>query len=141
MANIRNGLIASLGLRTEALTNQSEYIRAVREGISGDVVKRTVKAFDNRELIVRILGTTSSNLNRYYRRKKMSRGDSEEMLDTIRLYDQAMHVFGDMEKTKEWIKTATPALAGETPEALLDTFEGRKWVSQVLRKIEYGEFV
>ena len=141
MSNTQNALIASLGLRAVELSNQGEYIRAVREGIPGIVVKRAVKIFDNRELIVRILGTTSSNLSRYYRVKKMSRGDSEEMLDIIRLYNQAVHVFGDMEKTKEWIKTSVPALAGEKPEALLDTFEGRKWVSQVLRKIEYGEFV
>ena len=141
MSNTQNALIASLGLRAVELTNQGEYIRTIREGIPGSVVKRAVKIFDNRELIVRILGTTSSNLSRYYRVKRMSRGDSEEMLDTIRLYNQAVHVFGDMEKTKEWIKTSVPALAGEKPEALLDTFEGRKWVSQVLRKIEYGEFV
>lgn len=141
MSNTQNALIASLGLRAVELTNQGEYIRTIREGIPGSVVKRAVKIFDNRELIVRILGTTSSNLSRYYRVKRMSRGDSEEILDTIRLYNQAVHVFGDMEKTKEWIKTSVPALAGEKPEALLDTFEGRKWVSQVLRKIEYGEFV
>jgi len=136
----QNGLITSLGLRVDEIANQGEYIRTIREGISGDVVKQVVKVFDNRELVVRILGTTPGNLSRYYRVKKMNRSDSEEMLDTIRLYSQALQVFGDMSKTKEWIKTSVPALAGEKPEALLDTFEGRKWVSQVLRKIERGEF-
>jgi len=136
----QNGLIASLGLHAGDLTNQREYIRTVREGIPGDVVKRTIKAFDNRELIIRILHTTSSNLSRYYRIKKMNRVNSEEMLDTIRLYSQAVDIFGDMEKVKEWLKTSIPALTGETPEALLDTFEGRHLVSQILRKIEYGEF-
>ncbi len=140
MPTSHNGFFASLGLRADDLSCQGKYIRTVRKGISGEVVKRAVKVFDNRELIVRILGTTSSNLSRYYRVKKMSRVDSEEMLDTIRLYSQAVRVFGNMDKTKEWMKTLIPALAGEAPEALLDTFEGRNWVSQVLRKIEYGEF-
>lgn len=141
MATAKNRLLTTLGIPTDALTNQAQFIRFVREGMPGDVVKQAVKILDNRELLVRILGTTSSNLNRYYRVKKMSRENSEEMLDTIRLYGQATQVFGDLEKAKEWIKTPVPVLSGEKPEALFDTFEGRHWVSQVLRKIEYGEFV
>ncbi len=141
MTTSENSLFSSLGLRADELTNQAGYIRAVRKGISGEVVKRAVKIFDNRELFVRVLGTTSSNLSRCYRVKKMNRVDSEEMLDTIRLYNQAYSLFGGMEKTKAWVKTPVSALAGEKPESLFDTFEGRKWVSQVLRKIEYGEFV
>lgn len=135
-----NELLADLGLQAESLDNQAEYIRSVREGISGKVVQRTIKIFDNRDIVVRILDTTSSNLHRYYRVKKMNRTDSEEMLDTIRLYRQASRVFGGIEKAKEWVKTPLPSLAGDKPENLFDTFEGRNWVSQTLRKIEFGEF-
>lgn len=140
MTTTTNSLYTSLGIPEEFLTNQAQFIRFVREGVPGVVVKRAVQIFDNRELFVRILGTTSSNLNRYYRVKNMSRENSEEMLDTIRLYGQATQVFGDLEKAKKWIKTSIPALSCEKPEALFDTFEGRHWVSQILRKIEYGEF-
>ncbi|MBF0266682.1 MAG: DUF2384 domain-containing protein [Gammaproteobacteria bacterium] len=140
MDNSSNSLFASLGLPDFDLTNQTSYIQFVRNGIPGNVVKRAVNIFGNRDLFVRILGTTSSNLSRYYRVKKMNRVDSEEMLDTIRLYEQAIRVFGDMDKVKEWINTPLPVFSGEAPEALFDTFEGRNWVSQILRKIEYGEF-
>ena len=71
----------------------------------------------------------------------MNRVDSEETLDALRLYGQAVKVFGSLEKANEWIRMPVPALAGEKPEALFDTFEGRNWISQALRKIEYGEFV
>ncbi len=141
VTSLQNGLYESLGLPVDVLTNQAEYIHFVRAGISGEVVRRAVKVFENRELFVRLLGTTSSNLSRYYRVKKMSRIDSEEMLDTIRLYGQALRVFGEMEKAKEWIQTPLPVFSGARPESLFDTFEGRNWVSQALRKIEYGEFV
>lgn len=137
----QNQLLASLGLPSDALTNQVKYIHVVREGISGEVVKRAVRILGNRELFVRLLDTTSSNLSRYYRIKKMNRVDSEEMLDTIRLYEQACRIFGNMDKTKEWIQTPLSVFNGERPEALFDTFEGRNWISQVLRKIEHGEFV
>jgi uncharacterized protein (DUF2384 family) len=33
-----------------------------------------------------------------------------------------------------------PALDGERPINLFDTFEGRRWVAQVLNKIEHGDF-
>ena len=141
MTSLQNGLFESLGLPVGVLTNQVEYIHFVRDGIPGEVVRRAVKVFENRELFVRLLGTTSSNLSRYYRVKKMSRIDSEEMLDTIRLYGQALRVFGEMEKAKEWIQTPLPVFSGARPESLFDTFEGRNWVSQALRKIEYAEFV
>ncbi len=141
MATVKSGFLISLGIPGDSLANQIQFIQLVREGVPGEVVKRAVQAFDARELFVRILGTTSSNLSRFYRVKKMSRENSEEMLDTIRLYGQAEEGFGDLEKAIEWIKSPLPALSGEKPEALFDTFEGRRWVSQVLRKIEYGEFV
>jgi putative toxin-antitoxin system antitoxin component (TIGR02293 family) len=141
MSALQNHFFESLGLQSSEITNRASFIRSVREGISGDVVKQAVKIFGNRDLFVRILGTTSSNLSRYYRLKKMTRADSEEMLDTIRLYSYALNVFGDHDKTNEWLNTSVAALSGENPVTLFDTFEGREWVSQVLRKIEYGEFV
>mgnify|MGYP005862991173 CR=1 FL=1 len=141
MATQQNRLLSSLGLPDDVLNNQAKFIHFVREGISGEVVKHAVKLLGNRDLIVRILGTTSSNLSRYYRVRRMNQVDSEEMLDTLRLYAQALDVFGDIDKVSEWMRTPLPVFSGESPESLLDTFEGREWVSQVLRKITYGEFV
>jgi len=134
-------LLSTLGLDENQLDDPVVYIQSVRTGLPGELVKRAVKMMGNRELFVRILGTTSSNLSRFYRLKKMTSAASEEMLDTIRLFKQAVELFGDIESAKEWLNTPAPALQEEKPIALLDTYEGRRWVSQVLRKIEYGEFV
>ena len=133
-------VIESLGIHTAAFTSQATFIRTVRAGISGDVVKSVIKTFNNRDLIARVLDISAPNLSRIYRVKHMSRTDSEELLDMIRIYKQAMEVFGSKEKAVEWIKTPLSTLSGESPENLFDTFEGRHWVSQVLRKIQYGEF-
>jgi len=134
-------LLVSLGIDENQLDDPAAYINTVRTGLPGELVKRAVKILDNRELFVRILGTTSSNLSRFYRLKKMTPSNSEEMLDTIRLFKQAVELFGDIESAKEWLNTPVSALKGEKPISLLDTYKGRRWVSQVLRKIEYGEFV
>ncbi len=133
-------IIESFGIQAEAFTNQAAFIRTVRAGVPGGVVRSVIKAFNNRELIARVLDISASNLSRVYRVKHMSRTDSEELLDMIRIYRQAIAVFGSTEKAIEWIKTPLSALSGESAEDLFDTFEGRQWVAQALRKIEYGEF-
>ena len=133
-------IIESFDIQAEAFTNQAAFIRTVRAGVPGGVVRSVIKAFNNRELIARVLDISASNLSRVYRVKHMSRTDSEELLDMIRIYRQAIAVFGSTEKAIEWIKTPLSALSGESAEDLFDTFEGRQWVAQALRKIEYGEF-
>ena len=138
---LMNKFLPLLGLQEIELTNQATYIKTVRNGLPGHIVKHAVKIFDNRELFVRLFDTTSNNLSQYYHLKKMNRTDTEKLLDTLRLFTQAQCTLGDIEKAREWIKTPIAALTGEKPEDLFDTFEGRHWVSQVLRNIEYGEFV
>ncbi len=138
--NASEEMTESLGLPCDTFTNKTSFIHAVRSGIPGSVVKRAIQELNNRELIVRILDTSTANLSRVYRKQHMTSHSSEEMLDTIRLYRQTIHTFENKEKALEWIKTPLPALAGDSPENLFDTFEGRQWVAQVLRKIEYGEF-
>ncbi|MFC3282548.1 antitoxin Xre/MbcA/ParS toxin-binding domain-containing protein [Litchfieldella rifensis] len=117
------------------------FIQTVREGISGSVVRQAIHALgDNRELFVRLLETTPGNLHRFYKRKALSRTDSEEVLDVLRVYYQTIKVFGDRDKALRWLNTSIPALSGEKPLDLFDTFEGRQLVREVLRKVEYGEF-
>ena len=133
--------VKGVSVPVETFTDQSAYIKAVREGISGSVVKQAIHALGgNRELFIRLLDTTPANLNRYYRKKVLSRSNSEEVLDTLRVYRQAVQIFGDEKLAREWLATAVPALAGERPWDLFDTFQGRNLVRATLRKAEHGEF-
>jgi putative toxin-antitoxin system antitoxin component (TIGR02293 family) len=133
-------LAESLHIPSDVLNNQVEYISTVRAGISGAVIKRAIEIFGSRELFVRLLNTTSANLNRYYRKKTLNRVDTEEVLDTIRVFAEALQIWNDGDTAKIWLNTPIPALAGEKPVNLFDTFEGRNWVRQVMRKIRHGEF-
>jgi len=133
--------IEGVSLPAVAFTDQAAYIRIVREGIPGSVVKQAITAFGgNRELFIRLFNTTSANLSRYYKKRLLNRTDSEELLDTLRVYKQALKVFGEKNLAREWLATPVPALAGERPLGLFDTFEGRNLVRATLRKLEYGEF-
>ena len=132
--------IEGIDLPSTAYADRSAYIRRVRRGLPGDVVRQAVHVLGHRNTFVRLLGTTTGNLNRLYRRDTLGRGQSEALLDMLRLVSRAVSMFGDLDHAREWLDVALPAVAGERPIDLCDTFEGRLWVREALRKIEYGEF-
>ncbi len=123
----------------DALTNRAVYIQVVRRGIPGTAVKVGAKLI-SRSLFIRLFNTSSSNLSRFYRKKSLSPSDSEKVLDIFRVTTQAINLWDDKETAIEWLHTPVPALAGDTPVDLFDTFDGRNWVREVLRKIKFGEY-
>jgi len=136
-ANLHKG---GLPIPDAAFTDQAEFIRTVRLGLPGSVVQSAIELLGDRDIFIRLLNTTSGNLSRFYRKKNLGRVDSEELLDTLRVFFQARGVWENDDLAREWLHTAVPALNGERPIDLFDTFEGRNWVRQILRKIELGEF-
>ena len=132
--------IEGIDIPSKVLADDGAYIRAVRQGVSGTVVRQTVGVLGHRETFARLLGATLANLNRLYRRPALGRGQSEALLDMLRLVSRGLAVFGDVERTNEWLGAALPALGGARPIELCDTFRGRQLVRDAIRKIEYGEF-
>ena len=133
-------LLKDSDLSPTLLEDRGAYIQAVRKGVPGKIVEQAVKALGERELFVRLLSTSSGNLNRLYHSKLLTRVQTEGVLDTLKVFNKAIDVFGDENIAKEWLHTAIPALDGELPINLCDTFEGRRLVREALEAIEYGEF-
>ena len=127
---------------TDAVPEQNpvRFIERVRQGVPGSLVRDAVQRFGHRELFARILNTSAANLHRYYQRKALGREDSEEILDALRVFEQASALWGSDADALRWFETPVPALGGAAPLEWFDTFEGRGWVRQVLRKIETGDF-
>lgn len=124
----------------EVFSSRKVFIDFTRKGIPGDWVKSVVEATGLREAFLGILNVESGNLSRVYRRKALSKETSEEVLDAVRLLRQAREVWESNELAMQWFRSSVPALGGEQPINLIDTFEGRRWISQVLNKIEHGDF-
>jgi len=133
--------IQGIKVPAAVFSDHERFIEAARKGLSGKIVKQAVDALGHRDLFVRLLETTTGNLNRFYRRKTLNTYHSEGILDTLRVFSRASSVFGDSDVAIEWMDTPVPALGGQAPISLCDTFEGRNLVQVALRKIEYGEFV
>lgn len=66
---------------------------------------------------------------------------TEAILDTARLLLKATQIFGDQDRSTEWLQSPVPALGKAQPFEVIDTFEGRKWINQVLTQIEFGGLV
>ena len=68
------------------------FIKQSRDGIPGAWVKDLVSQTGLRSVFVSILGVRSENLSRVYRRKALGKDASEEVLDTVRVLEQAVAV-------------------------------------------------
>ena len=132
--------IEGVDVSPAAFVDRAAFIEAARTGLSGEVVKQAVDVFGHRELIVRLVGTTSGNLHRVYRRKALGPAQSEVLLDTLRVFVRATAALGSLDRASEWLDTALPALGGQRPVDLCDTFEGRSLVQDAIVRIELGEF-
>ncbi len=132
--------VEGIDIPSAVFDDRSAFVEAARRGLPGIVVKQAVSALGHRELFVRVLNTTPGNLNRFYRRRTLASGQSEALLDVLRVFARAASVFGGRESGSEWLVTRIPALGGRKPVEMCDTFEGRTLVREALRKIEYGEF-
>lgn len=134
-------LLSEAKLPEDIFEVEGTYIQAVREGISGSILKPTINALDLRELFVLLLNTDKSNLNKFYKYEHLSSQVSEAILDTLSVYKLAFRVYrGNDTKVFKWLKTKIPALSNQVPMDLLDTFRGRKLVKDCLMVMEDGDF-
>ena len=132
--------MAGIDVPASAFTDTARFIDTARKGIAGKIVKQAVEVVGQRDLFVRLVGVSPGNLHRVYRRKTLSPAQSEALLDVLWVFSQASKVFGDLDAAREWLSTPLPALGGECPLDLCDTFGGRRLVREAIAKIEYGEF-
>jgi uncharacterized protein (DUF2384 family) len=58
----------------------------------------------------------------------------------MRTLDKIQRIWGSDEAAQSWLHSKVPALGGAEPAEMFDSYEGRRWVSQVVKKIEYGDF-
>ena len=132
--------IEGIDIPPAAFADRLAFIEAVKSGLPGEVIQQAVDVVGHRDLFARLVGTTSSNLSRLYRRKSLGKGPSEALLDVLCVVAGAIPVFRTLGQANEWLETEVTALGGQRPIDLCDTVEGRGLVRDAIRKVEYGEF-
>ncbi len=116
------------------------YLSIVRLGASGKQLKAIAGLIGEKELIARSIGTTS-NLSKSYQSKRLSSTATDNLIGLLRIYIQAAKVYESLDLAKEWMRSSIPALGGEIPVNMLDSHAGREVVRQVIRRMEFGEYV
>lgn len=116
------------------------HLSIVRSRVSGDQLKAITDLIEEKELIARSIGTTS-NLSKSYQTKRLSSAETDNLIDLLRVYIQAAKIYGSLDLAKEWMRSSIPTLGGEIPVNMLDLHAGREVVRQVLRRMEFGEYV
>jgi len=56
------------------------------------------------------------------------------------LNELAAEIFGDKNKSEQWLVTPIKTLNGKTPRSVVESAEGIEEDAAILRKIKYGEF-
>ena len=132
--------MSGIDVPVSVFRDTNAFIRAAREGVSGKVVKQTMKVLGQRDLLVRVVGVSPGNLHRVYQRSNLGAAKSEALLDTLRVFYRASMVLDGPDAAREWLETSLPAMGGQRPLDFCDTFSGRRLVQQAIAKIEHGEF-
>jgi len=78
--------------------------------------------------------------HRKARKEHLTADESDKFARLIRIFDQAVHVLGDKEKTLYWLNEPKRRFDGRTPIQMLRTELGGRMVEEMLGQIEYGMF-
>jgi len=119
--------------------NKRSYLQLVRDGVSGDKVKTLLQWLPElKPVLVVALSISAANISRLYKGTLPSH-QAEPVLDMLQLICRAENLFGP-DMARQWLNSPMPALSGDKPIALFDSFVGRNMVADVLQAIEFGEF-
>jgi putative toxin-antitoxin system antitoxin component (TIGR02293 family) len=123
--------------------NSLERLGAIRNGIPyaaletiGQMLNSPIKA------ILELFDIPQTTYNKKKSEKALlGTRDSEVVVLLMELLEYGQEVFNHEDpKFQRWLKKPNAALAGHTPESLLDTSTGIGEVRRCLEKIDYGNF-
>jgi putative toxin-antitoxin system antitoxin component (TIGR02293 family) len=78
--------------------------------------------------------------HRRSRRESLSSDESDKLARLVRVFDQAVGVFGDAERAREWLGKPKKRFDQRTPMQMLRTDLGGRMVEEMLGQIEHGMF-
>ncbi|MGO1501451.1 MAG: antitoxin Xre/MbcA/ParS toxin-binding domain-containing protein [Marinobacter sp.] len=116
------------------------FVEAVRDGIPGAWLASVVDASGNVDLFASALQMPAEKVRTLFNKQHLDSGLSEVILDVVRLLRLCESIWESNAQAIRWLHLPVAALGGVEPSRLVDTYEGRRWISQVLSKIEQGQF-
>ncbi len=78
--------------------------------------------------------------HRRSRKQSLSPDESDKLARLVRIFDQAVSVFGEPDPARAWLHTPKKRFSGRTPLQMLRTDLGGRMVEEMLGQIDDGMF-
>ena len=78
--------------------------------------------------------------HRRSRKQPLSSDESDKLARVVRVFEQAVQVFGDREHARKWLHQPRQRFDQRTPLSMLRTDLGGRMVEEMLGQIEHGMF-
>jgi putative toxin-antitoxin system antitoxin component (TIGR02293 family) len=78
--------------------------------------------------------------HRRSRKQSLSPDESDKLARLVRVFDQAVSVFGDVEQARRWLNSPKKRFEERTPLHMLRTDFGGRMVEEMLGQIDEGMF-
>lgn len=128
------------GIPDTDLSTSAIRIHWARRGIPGNWLSVLVNEIGLGNEIATALDMTPEQLQAKSESETLDSKTSEAVLDLARILARCVTVWESRDQAVKWLSRPIPVLDDQAPVTLLDTFEGRRWVMEVLCKIEHGDF-
>ncbi len=139
--NVRMAQAGKLPARTHLLLALRFNLESVEAGVPVDTMTTFVSA-SGMELkdIYDIVIPARTLKHRRSRKESLSRDESDKLARLVRVFDQAVAVFGDVEEARRWLNKPKKRFDDRTPLQMLRTDFGGRMVEEMLGQIDEGMF-
>ena len=127
--------------KSQKLDGPLSYMQVSQYGLTKQNFER-LKAFTglDTETLASILSITSRTIQRKKITDTFKPDISEKMLEIADIYSFGVSVFEKKDKFQKWVNTENLSLGNKKPIEFLSSSYGRKYIKQLLGRIEYGVF-
>jgi putative toxin-antitoxin system antitoxin component (TIGR02293 family) len=151
MALTKRSLVVPINFLTMYRTDPIERVRLIKKGVPAKTLDAMAKKMQvSKERLFLTLGLAGATVNRKTRdNKPLSSDESSRVLGMGRLVGQVQAMvdesgnpegFNAAEWLANWLDHPLPALGGQRPGELMDTFDGQAIVSTLISRIQSGAY-
>jgi putative toxin-antitoxin system antitoxin component (TIGR02293 family) len=139
--NVRMPLAGKIVHATRLLSSLQFDLETVEAGVPVETMMKFVAA-SGLELkdIYEIVIPARTLKHRRSRKETLSRDESDKLARLVRVFDQAISVFGEVERARSWLNKPKKRFDDRSPLQMLRTDFGGRMVEEMLGQIDEGMF-
>jgi putative toxin-antitoxin system antitoxin component (TIGR02293 family) len=132
----RQPQVSSIGIQADSL---DELVAGIKKGFpvrSLEMLRDKIGITE--AALSEVVQIPLRTMNRRKKSGTLDQQESERVYRLARLFERALSLFEDEDKTRRWLKTPNRALAGRTPLEFADTEVGAREVEDLIGRLEHG---